>query len=214
VHAEHQQDVKAVAFAPQNPHSDTSPLHTLASASYDDTVRIWTASADEDQDEFCLSQTIPTRSTAWDLSFSPDGASLAVATDSGRLLIYNRGACEDFLLSQEIDTASPLLPVYSVSWSPNGRLLCSAGRHGTVQFWSRRGVSPHLSEADAYEQKPTGTALFDLFSPLPEWDIFYKCDINCVRWAPDGTSLVVVGDRGVAEIVRPSNPNEWSNTNA
>ncbi len=75
VHSDHSQDVKCVAFHP----FDSA---VLASASYDDTVRLWRCSPGSD-DEWLCSQTLAEHaSTVWSLAYSPNGQLLGACAST------------------------------------------------------------------------------------------------------------------------------------
>lgn len=137
VHAEHQQDIKAVLFSPNDKYSSNrqgTSHYTLVSASYDDTVRVWSASVEDEHDEFIVCQTFHVKSTAWDISFSPDGDQFAIVTHDGKLILYKHQNDNLFNLYQCVDTNH--ISTYTVSWSTCGKFICCAGRDGKVSFWS------------------------------------------------------------------------------
>ena len=68
---EHTQDVKAVAWHPTH--------DILASASYDDTIKLY---LDDPSDDWYAFQTLTAHaSTVWDVAFSPCGRYLVSASD-------------------------------------------------------------------------------------------------------------------------------------
>lgn len=81
--AEHTQDVKCVIFHPID-------SHTLVSASYDDTIKIWKADAAHDDEWTCRQTLADHSSTVWKCDFSPCGNFLVSVGEDLRIIIYRR----------------------------------------------------------------------------------------------------------------------------
>ncbi|HEX3051539.1 MAG TPA: hypothetical protein VHP83_12840, partial [Aggregatilineaceae bacterium] len=96
-----------------------------------------------------------TRSLAW----SPDGAKIAVGTESGSLHI----------LDQQGNVISTFqasgVPIIDMAWSPDGNRLITGGDDG-IKLWD---VS-------------TGSLISDQFSGHRNW-------ISSIRWSPDGSRI-------------------------
>ena len=72
----------------------------------------------------------------WCAAYSPDGATLAVGTHQGRLLVFDTEHYEQQLDWQALDSY-----VYSLAWTPDGTRLVTVGGDATVRVWdSRRRV--------------------------------------------------------------------------
>ncbi len=97
---------------------------TLASSSYDDTIRIWNVAKRE---------TIRQIHTPVDrIAFSPDGKKLATAgTNNGKVRFFDPGSGELLL---EI-SGVPTFFLKSLSFSPDGKRLAVAGGSSAIQIW-------------------------------------------------------------------------------
>ncbi|MFI6352589.1 NACHT and WD repeat domain-containing protein [Streptomyces sp. NPDC050743] len=107
---------------------------TLATASYDRTVRLWNV-ADPAHPK-PLGKPL-TGHTSWVSSavFSPDGRTLASAGDDGTIRLWNVTDP-----AQPKPLGKPLTghrgTIYLVAFSPDGRTLASAGEDRTVRLWN------------------------------------------------------------------------------
>jgi WD40 repeat protein len=81
--AEHTQDVKMISFHPFD-------SNTLVSSSYDDTIKVWRAEPDSDNDWVCRQTLTDHKSTAWAAAFSPTGHYLVSVGDDQRVIVYKR----------------------------------------------------------------------------------------------------------------------------
>ena len=158
---EHTQDVKAVAWHPTeevslrpyslsipSPYnlSTRHPAQILASASYDDTIKLYLD--DPQEDWYCFQTLSGHASTVWSLAFSPDGRFLASSSDDATIRIWERVQEHKW---EHIDTLEGHeRSIYSISWGAGkpvnsgdtGSLgwLASTGGDGIINVWEL-GVS-------------------------------------------------------------------------
>jgi len=100
------------------------------------------------------------------LSFDPTGKSLVVTYVNGNLGLWD---VQTGQLKHKISSRSDEL--YTVDWSPDGRLLVTAGHFSQVTFWNATDLSI-LSEVNCPES------------------------VYCVRFSPNGTRLLFAGSNG------------------
>ncbi|MET8814504.1 AAA family ATPase [Streptomyces sp. NPDC004549] len=145
--------------------------HTLATASYDRTVRLWDTT--DRKHPIPLGKPL-TGHTGWVSSavFSPDGHTLASAGDDGTIRLWNT-------TNRKHPTAlgAPLTghkgTIYLVAFSPDGRTLASAGEDHTVRLWN---------VADPRRPKALGTLRGSTAA------------VRSVAFSPDGHTLASGGD--------------------
>jgi hypothetical protein len=103
------------------------------------------------------------RAMTQELKFDPSGKRLAVAYVGGTLVLW------DVQSGQFIKSAdAPAEELYSVDWSPDGKIIATCGRNASVCLWNAANLTL-LREIEA-----------------PEWVI-------CVRFNPEGTRLIFAG---------------------
>lgn len=98
-----------------------------------------------------------------EVKFDPAGKRLAAAYVDGNVAVWNVETGE--LMQRAKARAEEL---YSLDWSPDGKILVTSGRNGPVTLWRAADLTS-LVEIDA-----------------PEW-------VVCVRFNPAGTRLVFAG---------------------
>lgn len=113
----HRNWVRSVAFS--------SDGKLLASASSDETIRLW--SADTDQ---CLRTLRGHAQRVWSIAFSPDDRLLASGGEDRTVRLWDVASGEELRIVGEHDHK-----VRSVSFSPCGQRVASASHDGTVKIW-------------------------------------------------------------------------------
>ncbi|MFJ8466358.1 nSTAND1 domain-containing NTPase [Streptomyces swartbergensis] len=160
---------------------------TLATASYDRTVRLWNV-ADPKRPK-PLGKPL-TGHTSWVSSavFSPDGRTLASAADDGTIRLWDVTDP-----GRPKPLARPLTghdgTIYLIAFSPDGRTLASVGDDHTVRLWDV--ADPKRPEA--------------LGKPLTG----HKAAVRSVAFSPDGRTLAAGGDDGTVrlwDVTRPRSP--------
>ncbi|MFF7310667.1 NACHT and WD repeat domain-containing protein [Streptomyces sp. NPDC008137] len=157
---------------------------TLATASYDRTVRLWDVT--DPKRPKPLGEPL-TGHTSWVSSavFSPDGRTLASASDDGTIRLW--------------DVTDPRRPerlgkpltghdstIYLVAFSPDGRTLASVGDDRTVRLWD---------VADPKRPKPLGEPLTG-----------HSTAVRSVAFSPDGRTLATGGDDGAIRLWDVTDP--------
>lgn len=109
-----------------------------------------------------LLQTFPRRMTQ-EVAFSPDDKTVAAGYVDGAVALWDVQTGKQFH-----ERPSGANEIYTVSWSPKGDLLATAGRLGKITLWNP-GTMEKVKEFGA-----------------PDWVIQ-------VRFSPDGTKLLTAG---------------------
>ena len=153
--------IRAVAFSPDG--------HHLATTSAYGTTTIWDTSTGKEIRTLhghAPGQTIETRFNGIiGVSFSPDGELLATASDDLTSKIWDANSGQELFTLRGHDHAPVSIPpfdgVIQVAFSPDGKLLATAGGDGTVKFWD---VSTGL-ELRTLEAHPENIVIDLTFSP-------------------------------------------------
>ncbi|MFJ4523777.1 AAA family ATPase [Streptomyces sp. NPDC088810] len=145
--------------------------HTLATASYDRTVRLWNVT---DPHRPAPLGTPLTGHASWVSSavFSPDGHTLASAGDDGTVRLWNVTDP-----AHPVPLGTPLTghrgTIYLVAFSPDGHTLATAGEDRTVRLWD----------------------VTDPRRPAPKATLRgHSAAVRSVAFSPDGRTLATGGD--------------------
>lgn len=203
---DHTQDVKNVAWHPTE--------EILASASYDDTVKLYID--DPSEDWFCFQTLLGHTSTVWSVSFSPNGNYLASASDDCTVRIWKRVSQHEWEPVTVLEGHDR--SVYSVSWGAGkadveGGLgwLASTGSDGKVNIWELKvSLIPAVKTSRASSNISITKEPSDS-SPKtpPEHKLIAKItsahdvsDVNTVAWCPRKGCEDMLATAGDDSIVR------------
>ncbi len=159
----HQGWVNSVSFSPDG--------KTLASASSDGTIKLWSREGRE-------LQTLTGHSSRVNsASFSPDGQIIASASEDKTIKLWSREGKELKTLNGHSDW------VNSVNFSPDGQLIASASSDSTIKLWSREGKE--LQTLTGYRRWVISVS----FSPDGQF-IASACDDGTIKlWSREGKEL-------------------------
>ena len=160
----HTEEVTSVAFSPDG--------RTLASGSYDNTIRLWNSETGE------RIRTLEGHTSGvTSVAFSPDGRTLASGSWDNTIRLWNT------VTGAEKQTLTGHTGwVHSISFSPDGRTLASGSWDNTIRLWN--------TVTGAEKQTITGhTGWVNSVTFSPRWS-----DVS--KWGRGHGSSLGRGDRG------------------
>ncbi|WP_271253833.1 nSTAND1 domain-containing NTPase [Pseudanabaena sp. Chao 1811] len=159
----HSSGVYSIAFSPDG--------KQLATASDDNTVKIWSSDGKE-------LQTLKGHSSGvYSIAFSPDGKQLATASADNTVKIWSSDGKELQTLKGHSSG------VYSVAFSPDGKQLATASDDNTVKIWSSDGKE--LQTLKGHSSRVYSVA----FSPDGKQLATASADNTVKIWSRDGKEL-------------------------
>ena len=190
----HRGAVNSVAFSPDG--------KMLASASWDETIRLWEVASGESRREL-KGHANRVRSVA----FSPDGKMLASASNDQTIRLWDVASGES---RRELKGHTHW--VTSVAFSPDGKMLASGSSDNTIRLWymasgeSRRELKGHtnlvLSVAFSPDGKMLASGSYD--NTIRLWDVAsgesrrelkgHTNSVWSVAFSPDGKMLASASD--------------------
>jgi WD40 repeat protein/energy-coupling factor transporter ATP-binding protein EcfA2 len=190
----HTSIVTSVAWSPDG--------KRLATASWDQTARVWDASSG--QELLTLKgHTNPVTSVAW----SPDGKHIATASEDQTAKVWDASSGQELLtLNGHTDT------VDSVAWSPDGKRLATASVDQTARVWDALSgqelhtLRGHTETVKSVAWSPDGKhlATASVDQVVKVWDASsgqeflllkgHTDTVTSVTWSPDGRRLATASD--------------------
>ncbi|MEO0986590.1 MAG: TIR domain-containing protein [Cyanobacteria bacterium J06639_14] len=192
----HGDAVNSISFSPDG--------QTLASASSDSTIKLWTLQGEE------LITLEGHSDWVTQVRFSPDGQTLVSASGDGTVKLWTLQGEELISLEGHRDW------VTSVSFSPDGQTLASASNDGTVKLWTLRGeelksLEGHSGWVTSVSFSPDGQTLASASTDgsVKLWTLQgeelatlkgHSVTVNSVSFSPDSQTLASASHDGTVKL--------------
>jgi WD40 repeat protein/energy-coupling factor transporter ATP-binding protein EcfA2 len=211
----HTGEVFSVAFSPTS-------NKILASASTDKKVKIWNISGSTYSSKTCIGH----QKEVEEVNFSPDGKKIVSSSRDNTIWLWGLDCIHQKTLGK---TDNPFGRedghnnwIYSVQFSPNGKMLASGSADSTIKLWdledansSKELVTLKGHQATIYRVRfsPDGKTLASASEDrtVRLWDLTTKphsvinegnSPVTVVRFSPDGKMLASAADNGTINIRR------------
>jgi WD40 repeat protein len=170
----HEAPVYSISFSPND--------KILASASADNTVKLW--SSDEKEQMLIFDKH---SDVVQEVHFSPDGKEFVSASNDNTVRLWSLDGKEHRILGTHTDW------VLSAKFSPDGQTIASGSRDKTVKLWDRKGALKKILD------KHTDAVRHISFSPDGSI-LSASSDGQIILWDRDGNFLKTLMEKG-SEII-------------
>ncbi|MBD1945374.1 AAA family ATPase [Coleofasciculus sp. FACHB-712] len=170
---------------------------TLASASSDNTLKVWNLATGKP-----IATLQGHHEAVWSVSYSPDGKTLASASSDNTLKVWNLATGQEIATLQGHNEG-----VMSVSYSPDGKTLASASSDNTIKVWNLATgqeiatLQGHQAAVYSVSYSPDGKTLASASddNTIKVWNLAtgqeiavlqgHRVAVWSVSYSPDGKTL-------------------------